>query len=160
MARMMTVPPPSSATAVLGCAGRSIVSKPAGHLLLISVLLIGGCEKPKSGSGQPGSPSAPLEMDRSRKAQAERLRLIDKLQREGVIAQVDRPGMVPHVWVTSQFIALDSASKRRYMKTVFCYFAAPEPYFGTQEGDILVIRDSGSGRRIGHYSARTGLTLE
>ncbi len=65
--------------------GRSSVSKSVRNLLVMSLLLIGSCEKRKSGSGPPGSPPGPFEMDRSQKAQAERLRLIEPQGCEGLM---------------------------------------------------------------------------
>lgn len=138
----------------------SILTRLARYPLVVGLLLITGCDELGSRSKRPKRPSAPLEIDRSQEAQARRLRLIDELEQKGVIAGVDQPTITPHVWVTRKFAALDFETKRRFMEAIYCYFAAPDPQFGRDHGDVLVLRDNLSGRRVGQYRAETGLTLE
>lgn len=86
--------------------------------------------------------------------QAERKAFIDKALREGIFYKIEVPAELPHLWVQPRFLNGDYDTKRKLASVVYAYYFAMNP-----KHDILVIKDSRTGKRIGTYSA-SGLDLK
>lgn len=114
------------------------------------VLLIGGCFILAISSGRERQPPS-IDADLSPAKQAERKAFIEELIAKGVFYKVEKPATLPHVWITPTFRLLDYDTKRDFVSVVFLYF---------QPADLVVLKDSLSGQRIGTYSPDLGLSID
>ncbi len=79
--------------------------------------------------------------------QEDRLAFIKKLIRMGVFQKVEIPGNLPQVWVTPTFHSLDFDRKSQFINVVYAYYVTMNPSY-----NIVVLRDSKTGKRIGKYA--------
>ena len=86
------------------------------------------------------------KLDKSEKAQKQRLALIQKLIDQGVFRKVEVPGNLPRVWVTRQFISLDFDTKQKFASVVYAYH-----FDGTGQTDMVLLIDDRTGKQIGRY---------
>ena len=89
--------------------------------------------------------------DLSPSKQEERGKLIQQLIQQGVFYKVERPATLPHVWITPSFRALDYDTKQLFVSAVFLYH---------QPVDMVVLKDSLTGERVGSYSPDLGLSID
>lgn len=88
--------------------------------------------------------------------QQERKTFIDKQINNGLFYKVEVPGNLPHVWITQKFKNLDFDSKAKFINIVWAYYKTENPSY-----DIVVLKDSTTGERIGEYAeAYGGLKLK
>ena len=125
-------------------------SAPALGCLLV-FLLIGGCFMLLPNVPDGGSHTAAPLVEQSPEKQRQRKDLIDNLVSRGVFHKVEVPGTLPHVWVTPVFRALNFDDKQTFVSVVYAYYAPV---------DLVVIKDSLTGHRIGSYSPQLGLRIE
>ena len=85
--------------------------------------------------------------------QAERKAFIDKCLREGIFYKIEVPADLPHLRVPPLFFNSDFDTKKKLAAAVFAYYLIENP-----KHDLLILKDSRTGKRIGSYSAN-GLDL-
>lgn len=86
--------------------------------------------------------------------QKQRKEFIDKGIREGIFYKIEIPGDLPHLWVTPRFLNGDFDTKSALASAVLAYYITENPKY-----DLLIIKDSRSGKRIGSFSSN-GLDLD
>lgn len=118
--------------------------------------LVGGCVV--LGRLLPDTPPPPPPkptIDKSPEMQAKRLALIQELVDKGVFYKVEKPGSVPHVYVTAVFRAIPFDAKQNFVGTVYGYY-----FDGSNFMDNVVLRDALSGKQVGSFSKDSGLELD
>lgn len=117
---------------------------------LVVMALVGGCFMLLPDVDHRRSSTVPAA-DLSPAKQQERKALIDRLISEGVFYKVEQPATLPHVWVTPLFRAMDYDFKQNAVSVVYLYY---------QPANMVVLKDSLTGERIGSYSPDLGLSIE
>jgi len=139
----------SDAKSCPGCGAKPPTPKVAAYgCLLLCILFFGSCVALASLSNGGDKKATIPDIDRSPE-QRQRRALIDKLISRGIFQKVERPGEVPHVWVTPLFMALNFDDKQSFISVVYAYYG----------DDLVSLRDSKTGGRIGTFSPSTGLSL-
>jgi hypothetical protein len=100
------------------------------------------------------SPPKPA-IDKSPEAQAKRLALIQELVDKGVFDKVEKPGSLPHVYITSAFRAVPFDTKREFLGVVYAYY-----FDGAGLADAVVLKDAQSGKPVGSFSPASGVELD
>lgn len=85
--------------------------------------------------------------------QADRKAFIDKCLSEGIFYKIEVPAELPHLWVPPKFLNSDFDTKKKLAAVVYSYYITENP-----KQNLLVIKDSRTGKRIGGYSS-SGLDL-
>lgn len=91
--------------------------------------------------------SAQSKAKNEAKLQPKRKQFIQKLISQGVFSKVEMPGSLPHLWVKPVFYSLDYETKEQFVNVVYAYYVTENPRW-----DIIVLKDSRTGKRIGSYS--------
>ncbi len=133
-------------------------------LVLGMCMLTVGCEdQSRSATPDPQIPGWYVELDRSKEAQGERMRIIlGHLVGSGEITGFQPDGEPPRLWVTEKFLAEDEQRHRQVLTLVYGYVAADRDDWGLEESDhIAVYGKRGETRmRIGRFSLSEGLILD
>jgi hypothetical protein len=88
--------------------------------------------------------------------QAARKKYIEDAISQGIFKKVVVPGDLPHVWVTPLFQSADFDLKQNLITLVYQYYRLGE----LRNLELVVVKDSKTGKRIGKYSPRTGLDMD
>jgi len=94
---------------------------------------------------------AQAQGDVSPTAQAKRKLLIEELISKGIFYKVERPATLPHVWITPTFRELNYDDKQLFISIVYLY------YWPT---NLVVLKDSRNGERVGSFSPALGLSID
>ena len=94
------------------------------------------------------------DLRKAKRLQPGRKQLIRKLISLGIFSKVEMPGSLPHVWVTPTFRRLDFDDKQKFLNVVYAYYLTEN-----RRSNIVVLKDSRTGKRIGTYS-QYGLDLD
>lgn len=81
----------------------------------------------------------------------DRAAFIGKLQKAGLFLKVEKLSDLPHVWVTPSFMVLDFPDKEQFINVVYAYYVTQDP-----EANLVILKDSRTGKRIGRYSEVDG----
>ena len=94
------------------------------------------------------------DLRKAKRLQPGRKQLIQKLISLGIFSKVEMPGSLPHVWITPTFRRLDFDDKQKFLNVVYAYYLTEN-----RRSNIVVLKDSRTGKRIGTYS-QSGLDLD
>jgi hypothetical protein len=93
-----------------------------------------------------------LVTDKSPAKQAERKQFIEKIIAQGLIQKVDTTGgSLPKMFVRPSFNNLDLDTKQSFASVVYAYY-----FDGSNFTDVVVLRDSRTGKDIGNYNPNPG----
>lgn len=125
-------------------------------LIFIAVVVIAYLAMPKGDRSTAAATAAKVAtIDKSEAAQKKRYELIQNLMNERVFAKIETPAKAPHVWVAPRFYALDFDDKQAFVGVVYAY-----AYDGSDPYDLVVLKDSRSGKDIGTFTKAFGLKLD
>ena len=94
-------------------------------------------------------------VDHSPAVQAKRLALIQQVMATGIFTKVDASKYAAHAWVGPAFYAIDFDTKRTFVALVYAYY-----FDGSHAGDLVILKDSMTGKKVGTFTAISGLELE
>jgi len=93
-------------------------------------------------------------VDKSTNAQNERMKIMQRYINDGYVLKYEVPAKYPHIYVTPKFTNLDIDTKKSVASVVMGYY-----YSKNEKADILVFKDSRTGKDIGQYN-QYGLKLK
>lgn len=132
---------------------RSLSPAQATILILILILIAGlfawSPDRNRKAADLPVKETANAELQQKRK------QLIDDLYVKGVFDTIDGD---PRWYVTPKFMALDFGTKQKFAGILFAW-KYKLPADESSSGEILLLYDSITGKRVGHFSDR-GLKME
>lgn len=125
-------------------------------LVFIVIIAIAYLSTHKTERGTSPAPQVQTAtIDKSEAAQKKRYDLIQKLMNEEVFAKIETPAKAPHVWVAPRFYRLDFDDKQTFLGVVYAY-----AYDGSDPYDLIILKDSRSGKDIGTFTKAFGLKLD
>ena len=75
--------------------------------------------------------------------------VIDQLIANGIVYKIEAKQLAVHVWVTPLFLRLSVDQKQQFLAVVLAYYG----------DDMITLKDSQTGNRIGSFSRETGLSM-
>ncbi|MFZ5491025.1 MAG: zinc ribbon domain-containing protein [Pseudomonadota bacterium] len=128
-------------------------------VIAIGAIVVSAMLDPSSGGSSSSTPSANTQaaptIDKSPKMQADRLKLIDRLQREGIFGEIRVRSSGATMIVRPAFYALDFKDKQSVVSVVYAYH-----FDGSDKYMPITLQDSRTNKNVGSFSLALGLDLE
>jgi hypothetical protein len=124
--------------------------------LAILSAIISRCASDSTTTTAAPTPAAPTPtIDKSEKSQAERKRLIDDLQKRGILGDVQCRTSGATTVVGRGFAQLDFEAKQSFLGVVYAWC-----FDGSQSYVTVTLKDIGSNKQVGVFSKELGLKLD
>ena len=108
-----------------------------------------------SNTSPPSTQRASPPIDKSARMQADRLKLIQQIQGQGVFGDINVRSQGATIIVKPAFYGLDFKDKQAFVSVVYAYnFDGLSPYIS------IKLQDSRTNKNVGSFSAERGLDLE
>ncbi|WP_077540561.1 hypothetical protein [Sedimentisphaera cyanobacteriorum] len=95
------------------------------------------------------------KIDKSEKMQADRLNLIERLQREGIFGDIIPRSSGATIVVKPAFYTLDFKDKQSFVSVVYAYY-----FDGLTPYTPILLRDSRTNNNIGSFTVELGLDIK
>lgn len=110
----------------------------------------------RSASSAPSTTTkATPTIDKSPKMQADRLKLIERFQREGIFGDIRARSSGATIMVMPAFYSLDFEDKQSFVSVIYAYH-----FDGSDKYTPITLRDSRTNKDVGSFSSALGLDLE